>query len=318
MLKVAVKTTKAHPSLWFLGLFLFGGFNFTFLVFQSFGFGRRYWTGWLNFLFYSHSAFWPVLLAGLFFVFFAVNWAKVWFVLSACEILGLKALRRPVILDFAAKNANLANPGQTDPKSARRSLGESLFRLRSVLGISLITTLGMAISSAVLFLPPLAFEPDFGPRRALTTLAVVIFLFLSFLLFCLNVFASFAAVLYQMSFAAALNLATALLRHYWQAILGLVVLLVSGLIFGAALTLSLAVLMKWALWGLSGMFYSLGFSQISAIMFLVWIVFGSGVWLILGFFNAVLNLAMLLLFDELVNLKRLPRVTALENISASA
>lgn len=246
-----------------------------------------------------------------------INWVKVWFILLASEIFNLKALRHEVITDFAAKNLNGGNNRAARPEAAAAGFKTIYLRLPTVLGISLITTLGMAASSLVLFLPTLLFEPDFGARRAPATLGVVIFLLLSFVLFCLNVFGSFAAVLYQMSVTTAFNLAAALLKQHWQVILGLVVLLVLGFVFSLALALSLGLLLQWAAWGFLGTAASLGFFQISVMMFLVWAVLGSGFWLVLGFLNAVLNLAMLLLFDELVTLKRLPEVGALKNFSAS-
>ncbi len=287
-----------HPWLWLLGLFLTSGFNLHWLVFPQ---QSAQWQGitandWQ--LLIRHRQFWAVI-AGLLVVYLIsvliASWAKILLVLYASLLLKIKRL----------KPMGQNDPHPTEPALNKILFKESLSYLWSVTAVSLVATIITLAGAAALFIPSLVWMRGEPGQDYFVTLAVLVFLLLLLFTTFLSAFGSFFILLHQRSVRQSLNLAGDLILTKWRTILAFLLILM--VIYGLTLTAGFGLLafakslipVGFGILSGSGLFSTLVAGRVT------WAVISIVLIVLLSVLNAFFNVALLLLFNELIKARSL-------------
>jgi hypothetical protein len=288
--------------LWLLGLFLAGGFNGNFVYLAQLQVGWRdkaplihYGTGQ-----YGNGR---VAIAGLlglavFIVIFAIaNWAKVLFVLHARNVLGLEEASTP-----------------DDPASPRKLIRQSRTPLVSVMGVSAITMVSLAVISGVLFGTPTLLSLRPGSLPGMWLLAGLVFIVLVLFFSCLNIFSTFFIVLYRYRARKAVALALDLLVSRWQPIIAMAMLLIGAYAACFFIGVSLVFILKSVAASVLLPFTRFGLANPGDIVGFITVLSGILLWCWLAVVNVFFNLSLLLLFAELVRPPKDPELANVKQI----
>jgi hypothetical protein len=265
ILKRTFHVTVRFPGLWLLGLFLSGGFNANIFYWANL---RLTWRehgqtlfGWLQAnVQYGHH--WLAALGLGVVVVGIIVVVTNW--AKTAFVLYISDL-----LQMKRMRALPASPDITLSKSFQ----EGRRFLPDVISLSLFTMVSMIVLTTVL---GGSSKILFASRGLVWLTAGVIFLGLVFVFSCLNIFGTFFIIFYQQRFSRALNLARDLIVSRWQNIIemALILMIIYGLCFFV---------------GSSLVFY--GPPTVLGALIL---------WLWLAIVNTFFNVALLLLFAQLV------------------
>lgn len=293
LIQRAYITTINHPWLWLFGLFLTSGFNLHWLVFpeqsaQWHEFTSKDWERLIH-----HHQFWIAIAGGLVFYLISVaiaSWAKIILVLYSSLLLKIKRLKS------VGQPANYP----TEPVINASMIRESGRYIWQVIIISLVTTIITLAGAAALFIPSFFWIHNDAGQGYLVTLAVLVFLLLLFFTTFLSAFGSFFIIIHQQNVSQALNLGTDLILAKWRTILAFLLILM--VIYGLSLMAGFGLL------AFARFLISFGFSLLSGFgLFstlvarrVTWVVISIILVALLSILNAFFNVALLLLFDELI------------------
>ncbi len=270
----AYVTTISHPVLWLLGLLLTSGFNLHFVVFRS---RSDQWSGlaadfghWASR--HPHAGLiCASLVAGYLVTGVVSSWVKSVFVLYSADLLEIPRLGRK---DF-------------DKPSLKLAVKQSFKVVAGVFAISFSMALIIIAGAMALFVPSLVWLRGNPNQWAVFIVAAFTFAVLVFFASFIGVFASFFAILHRQSVVSAINLATELVAAKWRTILvySAVLMLIYGLIVWAGLGLQF----------FAGLSISAGLGNAMGIALILPLLV-----ILFAMLNAFFNLALLLLFADLV------------------
>jgi hypothetical protein len=297
ILKMAYTITINHPRLWFFGLFLVGGFNA--LVLHTLGVtqnGADPNSALASMLQVQTKAGVIVLAVSVVLVSIIIsNIARISLVASVIRIIRTESIFKPfvnhsyrwltVLPEYDPEHELVLRP------IVRRSFKATLVASMCANGFLLAAILAVGSPQIII--------AGNGAVQALL-LSLIMFLPLSFLALYINMFPPYFTILFGSPIRDGFRMAHDLLGKKWKEIVGfiLVLLVVYGIGFTAVF--SIVQYAQQAFQFTLEPFAHLGFFSLSAIISPVRIAGSAIAWLLLAVLNTFFNIALLLLFIQLI------------------
>jgi hypothetical protein len=298
ILKLAYTITINHPRLWFFGLFLVGGFNAVLLT--SLGNSLE---GLESYVMFASLVTEPstasVILMSIILVLFSIIISNILRIILVAMVMWVLRGDQELSAQLGLAQAWVNLLPDFDPKKSKLQLKMIIHRsFKATLIASICANIFLFLAVIAIGSPQFIISGGTG-AQSLFVLAIL-FLPLSFFALYINLFPPYFTILFGNTIRDSFRLAHDLLVSKWKEIIGFVVVLMVVYSLGFTVVFSVVHYMRNVFsYGLE-IFAHLGFSSQSVIISPVRIGGAALAWLLLAVLNVFSNVALLILFINLL------------------